>query len=462
MKSDVLIIGGGPAGATAAMRLLALGIRPLIVEREEFPRYHIGESMTGECGGLIRQLGFADRMAQARHPVKHGVNVYGTRGRNDWWVPVMQRIEDGSLRDQFTWQVRRSEFDKMMLDEAVSRGAEVVHGRAIEPRMSEDGSTVRGARVRTDDESIVDIEAEITLDCSGQASFLANKKVTGPKYLGAYDKQIAVFSQVANYVRDNGTERDAQPGNTHIYYKHKYHWAWAIPIDDDLTSVGVVIPAQYFREKNESKADFVMREIQELNPGMSERIPDPRLVEQARVIPNYSFQVRKFAGPGYICVGDSHRFVDPIFSFGLFVAIKEAGLAANAVAKWLDGEGRDSSDPFHDYMVSVERAIDMLEDLIDTFWENPLAFALFVHQRYREGVIDIFAGRNYEGDKLPTEERDRALAAMRKLLKRDRASGDADLYSMPIGSRFHPERAPLWDSHLSTVETTERWMRELV
>lgn len=462
MNTDVLIIGGGPGGAATALRLLDLGIRPLIVEREQFPRYHIGESMTGECGGLVRNLGFGDRMAKAGYPVKHGVNVFGTRGGNDWFVPVMQRTPEG-LKDQFTWQVRRSEFDTMMLDEAVGRGADLVLGKAVAPLMNEDGSVVRGARVRTEDGSAIDVKAEMTLDCSGQASFLANQKVTGPKYLGAYDKQIAIFSQVANYVRDNGTERADQPGNTHIFYKKKYHWAWAIPTDGETTSVGIVIPAQYFRDKKESRADFVSREICELNPGLRERIPDPVvLTESPHVVPNYSFQVRKFAGPGYICVGDSHRFIDPIFSFGLFVAIKEAGIAAQATARWLEGEGRGSDDPFQDYMIYVERGIDMLEDLVDTFWENPLAFSVFVHQRYREGVVDIFAGRNYDGDGLPTDDRDEAVGAMRKLLKRERTYDHDGLYSVPIGSRFHPERAPLWNSELDSVETTERWMRELV
>jgi len=459
-KADVLVIGGGPSGATAAMRLLARGLRPLIVERERFPRYHIGESMTGECGAIVRELGFGERMAAAGHPLKHGVCVYGAKaGAESWWIPVMQRTEDGELREQVTYQVRRSVFDAMLLEEALRRGAEFIEGRALAPIMSDDGSALRGARVQSAAGSIVNLEAAITLDCSGQASFLARHGITGPKYLGAYDKQIAIFSQVANYVRGDGEDRMRQPGNTHIFYTKKYHWAWAIPIDGEITSIGIVVPSQYFRDKNESKDDFLRREIRELNGNLSVRVPEPRLVEPAHAIPNYSFQVRNFAGPGYICVGDAHRFIDPIFSFGLYAAMMEGGLAATAAAGYLEGRGRNEVNPFRGYMIHVERGLDILEDVLDTFWENPLAFALLVHHKFREPLIDVFAGRIFEG--MPSKRVSEAHAAFQKLLKRDRQYGESDLISVPIGSRFHPERAPLWNTSLDSVQTTERWMRDL-
>ena len=129
LKTDVLIIGGGPAGATAALRLLQRGVTPLIVEREQFPRYHIGEAMTGEGGAIVRELGFGDQMVADGHVIKHGVRVFGSRGNGDWWVPVMQRTEDKELHEVVTYQVRRSTFDKMMLDEAVRRGAGMLEQR---------------------------------------------------------------------------------------------------------------------------------------------------------------------------------------------------------------------------------------------------------------------------------------------------------------------------------------------
>ena len=451
MKTDVVIVGGGPGGTASAMHLAKFGIRSVVIEREPFPRYHIGESMTGECAPLVRELGFAEQMRKAGHPVKLGVKVFGTGGKNAWWVPVMGRDKDWKLSEQFTWQVRRSEFDEMMLDEAVARGAVLVNGRAIRPLQDDDG-TVRGVQVRASDGHLIEIESEVLLDCSGQATFLANVGgVTGPKYVGSYDKQIAIFSHVTGAIRGDDSTRDNARDNTLIFYQSKYHWAWFIPIDDEVVSVGVVVPGAYFQDKGESKRNFLVRELHELNPELKRRLPEIKLVEDVHVIPNYSYQVKRFCGKGFICIGDAHRFVDPIFSFGLFVTLKEATLAASAVKAYLDGAARDQGNPFADYQLYCEKGIDVFEDIIDTFWEQPLAFAFFVHQRYTDTLIDVFAGRVHE------RQPSAGTTAVRKLLKRERRYDNEDTYSIPIGSRFHPERAPIWEAK-SVLECTEKWM----
>ncbi len=440
MKTDVLIVGGGPAGAASAMFLAREGIKPLIIEQEKFPRYHIGESLTGGGGQVLRQLGLEAEMYKRKYPCKQGVKVYGQSKAGSWFVPVTGRDADWKLFPWDTWQVRRSNFDKMMLEEAVARGATVIPGKALKPILKKDGS-VGGVQIRpADSEKTMDIESDVLLDCSGQATWLANLGgLTGPKYTA----------------RDHGTTREQNKDNTLIFYASKFHWAWFIPLDEEIISVGIVVPSAYFLEKKESLHDFYIREVHELHPELKQRIPEIKLVESVHVIPNYSFQVKKFCGKGFICVGDAHRFVDPIFSFGVTMAMWEGQLAAPQVKAYLNGERRDQPNPFADHQLYCEKGIDVLEDLIDCFWERPMAFALLVYTRYKDYITDMFATRIYDHQPSP------ALDAFRKLLKREglrEASYETeDLYSVPIGSRFHPERAPIWETN-SPIQSTEDWL----
>ncbi|MBL8481080.1 MAG: FAD-dependent monooxygenase [Rhodocyclaceae bacterium] len=459
MKTDVLIIGGGPAGAASAMFLIEQGIKPVILEAHEFPRYHIGESMTGAAGQVVRELGLEAEMFRAGHPVKHGITFYGPNGTSSWFVPVAARDQQGQLCAQTAWQVRRSSFDKMLLDAAVARGATLLRGKALTP-IVQDG-VVRGAQVRMQDGGVQSIHSEMLLDCSGQGTWLANQGgVTGPKYLGAYDKQIAIFSQVSGAICDQGSTPDMQKGNTLLFYRSKYHWAWFIPLDDETVSVGVVLPAAYFRSKGESKRDFLLRELHELNPELKRRLPEIKLVEDVHAIPNYSHQVKNFGGKGFLCVGDAHRFIDPIFSFGMAGALREAQFAAPAVAAYLGGAGRDLANPFARHQLFCEKGIDIMEDVIDTFWEYPVAFGFCVQDRYPDLMVDMFAGRVYEHEGQPSA----VLHAFRDLLRRreerERAylEPNMDSYSIPIGSRYHPERAAIWEADASTG-LTEAWMR---
>lgn len=459
MKHDVVIVGGGPGGAATAMFLIKEGIKPLIIEHEIFPRYHIGESMTGAGGKVVRDLDLTSEMYRRKYPTKQGVKVYGQSEKGSWFVPVTGRDENWKLFNWDTWQVRRSDFDKMMLDEAVSRGASLMSAKALHPLLDDSGG-VTGVKVRLPGGKTEDLKSQVLLDCSGQATWLANLgKVTGPKYLGAYDKQIAIFSQVSGAIRDTGTAKDSDRNNhkdnTLIFYWKKYHWSWFIPLDGDVVSVGIVVPSAYFLSKKESPSDFFLREIQELHPELKRRIPEPKLVEDVHVIPNYSYQVRDFSGKGFLCIGDAHRFIDPIFSFGLTVTMREGQFAAPLIREYLEGKLRDVPNPFADHQLFCEKGIDILEDALDSFWEHPLAFALLVYVRHPDHMTDMFAGRIYERQPSP------ALHEFRKLLKRQESREESykheDVYSMPIGSRFHPERAAIWEIN-APVESTEKWM----
>lgn len=432
------------------MFLIKEGINPIILEQEEFPRFHIGESMTGEAAAVLRRLGLEKMMVEQKFPIKHGVRVFG--GRGHWFIPVARRDENWDLQPASTWQVRRSDFDKMMLQECQKRGATMIRGKAVQAIQEKDGK-VSGVMMRHPDGREEKIEAEVVLDCSGMATFLANQKVTGPKYLGSYDKQIAFFTHVKGAVRDPDSEGEMARDNTLIFYKKKFHWSWQIPIDSEVDSVGVVVPTAEFQAHKQTPEEFFRAYLPTIHPEAASRLADAEFIEKVHVIPNYSFQVRQYCGKGFICIGDAHRFIDPIFSFGISATIREAEFAIPHVVSYLNGERRDQANPFESHQRFCEQGSDVLEDMVDLFWEQPFAFATFVHQRYRPELTDAFAGRVYETEHQPSK----AILQFRKLLKRERDYSHEDDYSIPIGSRYHPERAALWAPD-SPVETTEEWM----
>jgi flavin-dependent dehydrogenase len=131
MKADVVVVGGGPAGAASAIFLIRQGIRPIIIEQETFPRYHIGESLTGAGGEVLRDMGFEAEMYRRKYPCKQGVRVFGNSEEGSWFVPVTGRDKNWELFAWDTWQVRRSVFDKMLLDEALARGATLLPARHV-------------------------------------------------------------------------------------------------------------------------------------------------------------------------------------------------------------------------------------------------------------------------------------------------------------------------------------------
>ncbi|MEM7390745.1 MAG: tryptophan 7-halogenase, partial [Verrucomicrobiota bacterium] len=273
MKTTVAIVGGGPGGTTCAMHLARAGIDAVVIEQESMPRYQIGESLTFMAGRQLRRLGLETIMERNRFPVKHNVVVYGPASKNSFTVPVMDRSETGELVPATTWQVRRSIFDHELLEAAKQRGATHIHGKARRPLL--EAGKVRGVEVETPGGESLRIEADHVVDASGKATFLHQAGVAGPQRRGAYDNQVATFSQVKGAVRDPGDGR----GNTLIFYREKHHWAWFIPIDDETVSLGVVTPASYFKARKEDKNAFLLRELRELAPELQRRVAGLDLAE---------------------------------------------------------------------------------------------------------------------------------------------------------------------------------------
>jgi flavin-dependent dehydrogenase len=391
--APVVIIGGGPAGAVTAISLAEVGVDSIILERDDFPRFHIGEALTGSAGKLLRRLGVGDALLAQGHAVKTGTTVIGTKGRSVFAVPAVDLLDDGVRRPTTTWQVRRDDFDQLLLDTAIERGACRLRASALGVVQDSDG-TVRGVEVEHADGRLETIESSVVVDASGMSCFMHRLGLTGAKERGHYDAQVALYSHLRGADRNPaGQLPEEHTDNTVLLYARQHHWAWFIPIDDELVSVGIITPAKVFRARGETPEEYFNRELVELNPALAARAEGAEIVRPVEMVANYSYRIRRFSGPGWLCVGDSHRFIDPFFAFGVHFALFEARMAAEAIAAVLGGEGHEV---LTDYQRRADAAQDIVQDLIDAFWNEPLAFGYIIQRKHRDDLIDILAGRIYD------------------------------------------------------------------
>ncbi len=190
-----------------------------------------------------------------------------------------------------------------------------------------------------------------------------------------------------------------------------------IPLSDTVTSIGVVTPAPYFKAQKLDKSEFLRTEILSLNPDLARRVTNTSFVEKVRTISSYSYTVPNFTGRGFACVGDAHHFTDPIFSFGVFLSMKEGEFAAEAILKHLSEERAANGNPFAPYEALATQGQDAVRDLIDCFWEYPLVFTRMASGKAQDDITDLFAGRLY-GEAV---EKNASRVAMRRLMEARRA-----------------------------------------
>lgn len=384
--AQVVVVGGGPAGATTAIFLADFGISVTLVEQASFPREHIGESLSGEVARLLRDVDLGETMDAAGFPIKRSTSVHGAKNANVWKVPVVEPIEG---KPAYTWQVRRPEFDQILLDAATERGTTVVHGKAS--GVVKTAGRITGLQVSGQDGSERTLPADVIVDASGMSAFLSRMGISGPRERGAYDKQLAIYGQFENVKRDEAPN----DGNTHLFYAKQHNWAWLIPISDTVTSIGLGVPSATFKETGLSVAEYLDDMVANLHPGLTERTRDARLTSPVWTSSNFSYEVSDFAGPGFICVGDAHQFTDPIFSFGVSNAMQEARFAATAIREYLALEGDAAANIMSSYIDTVNSGQHRARLFIDSFWQTPLAFLKLAHFDHPKDITEFFSGRIY-------------------------------------------------------------------
>ena len=316
---DVLVVGGGPAGSTASTLLAQLGYRVALLEKEHHPRFHIGESLLPSNLPLFERLGVAEEIRAI------GMQKWGAEFVASW----LGRGETFEFKDSwkpnppYAYQVRRSQFDEILIRRAGRAGATVIEGcRVREVEFTADPLPVRVAAVH-DGGRAEQFRARFLVDASGRDTFLAGR-------MGA-KKRNPKHSSAAMYGHFRGAKRyeDKRAGNISIYW-FDHGWFWFIPLADGTTSVGSVVWPTYMKKRAVPVTDYFRATI-ELCAPLAERLKDAELVTAVEATGNYSYQSDRSHGEHYILVGDAFAFVDPMFSSGVWLAMNSAAEGANVV-----------------------------------------------------------------------------------------------------------------------------------
>lgn len=320
---DVVVIGGGPAGATAATLVADAGVAVRLYERERFPRYHVGESLIPETFGLLDRLGMLARLRGSRFTEKHSVQFVSEEGRLSEPFYFADYKPGESSR---TWQVTRQDFDQMLLDNARERGVEVREGvRVLEVLFA--GDRAVGVRVADETGAERTVRARVVVDAAGQSGLILDR--LGLRQWDPLLKKAAIWTYWKGAFRDQGRDAGA---TVVLQTRGKKGWFWYIPLADDTVSVGVVAGHDYlFKDRDSRDPEAVYFEEVARCPGLQPRLADAERSGPFRVAKEYSYRARQVAGDGWVLVGDAFGFLDPLYSSGVLLALTSGALAADAI-----------------------------------------------------------------------------------------------------------------------------------
>jgi flavin-dependent dehydrogenase len=361
---DVLTIGGGPAGAAAAALLAEQGHSVLVLEREKFPRYHVGESLIPFTFYPLERLGLIPSMRQSAFVKKFSVQFVAPSGKASQPFYFFTRYDRETVAQ--TWQVLRSEFDLLLLDNARAKGAQVLEESTV-TELLWDGDRVIGARVRARNGRISDHFARVTLDCSGKEAFAAVRN--GWRQKDPQLNKLAVWTYYEGALREPGLDA----GATTVAFIPEKGWFWYIPQHRDRVSVGVVAEPKYLtRDRVKDPALIFQREIEQ-NAWIKQHLAPGRQTGPYYLTSEYSFHSRHCGTDGLLLAGDAFSFLDPVFSSGLMLALKSGVLAADAIHAGIT-EGDLGADRFRDYAETLRQGIENMRKLVYAFYDPRFSF----------------------------------------------------------------------------------------
>lgn len=390
---DVIVIGGGPAGSTAGALLAAQGRDVLILEKDKFPRYHIGESLMPYCYFTFERLGVLEKIKAMEFVEKHSVQFVGRDGRISTPFYFFQHFDHPAAK---TWQVPRAEFDQMLLDNARAKGAAVREETEVTHFLRDAGGAITGVHAQSRTGATSTITARIVIDATGRDALFLRK--TGARQRDPQLNKVAIWTYYQGAKRDPGLDA----GSTTVAYLEGKGWFWHIPLQNDIVSSGLVAERDYlFRDTNDPRTIFE-REIKN-NAWIHDHLSGARQFGEYRVTGEYSYRGEHCATDGLVLVGDAFAFLDPVFSSGVFLALKSGELAADAVAAALATPGPIKAQAFAAYGESLCHGIEIMRKIVYAFYDPKFSFADLIraHRDQRAPLTDCLIGNFVDRDYTP-------------------------------------------------------------
>ncbi|MCI0457386.1 MAG: tryptophan 7-halogenase [Gemmataceae bacterium] len=381
-SADVVVIGGGPAGSTASTLIAQQGYRVQLFEREHFPRFHIGESLIPETYWGLKRLGMLEKMQKSHFVKKYSVQFVNARGKLSapfyFWDNKPHECSQ-------TWQVVRSEFDLMMLNNAREHGVAAHEGVRVLDVLFEDGRAV-GVKVQGQDGSPREVRARVVVDASGQSGLLQNRFK-----LRQWDPVLnkgAVWTYWEGAYRDSGRDEGA---TLVLQTENRQGWFWYIPQHNDRVSVGVVAPFDYLFRGRGSHEQIYNEEVDRC-PAVKERVSRGRRVTGYFATKDYSYRSKEVAGDGWVLIGDAFGFLDPLYSSGVLLALRSGEMAADAIVEGLR-KGDVSKSQLGRWGQVFNEGVDRIRRLVCEYYDG-FSFGQFVRNfpQLQGTVTDLLIG----------------------------------------------------------------------
>jgi 1H-pyrrole-2-carbonyl-[peptidyl-carrier protein] chlorinase len=388
LDADVIIIGGGPAGSALGTLMAKEGHRAIIIEKDIHPRDHVGESLVPSTNLVFDQMGVLDKIDDAGFFRKPG-SAWNSPRSALWKFIEVWLFEfplEGNSRP-YTFNVERDALDTLLLRHAHDSGAKVLQGVKVKHVLFEDGRAV-GVRAHVADGWERDLRAKIIVDATGRRCMLATQ-------LGLKRKDPN-FNQFCIYTWYRGVKPPPErlTGFSLFYFLGlNKGWGWHFPLRDDKWSMGVVVDKDDFQKTGKSHGEFFDSMVRR-NRTFTYAMQDAERIRPWWIEGDYSYKIDRFTGPGWILIGDALRFVDPIFSSGVDVALHSAVYAHEAITEgWRTG---DEATPFAEFEKRVTVGVDIWYDLIDTFYRLQNLVSRYATRRsWKEPFVRALQGNPY-------------------------------------------------------------------